>query len=69
MAIFFDERNIIMNSLNKSESIKAGLRRGFQDGNSKMAKRKCYGYTVHNDGELVVNQDEAKVVRWIFEQY
>lgn len=34
-----------------------------------MAKRKCYGYTVHNDDELVVNQDEAKVVRWIFEQY
>lgn len=31
-----------MNAVQKSESIKAGLRKGFQDGNSKMACRKCY---------------------------
>ena len=58
-----------MNSIQKSEAIKKGLRKGFQDGSSKMAKRKCYGYDINPDGELTVNPDEAKVVCWIFEQY
>ena len=55
--------------IQKSEAIKNGLRKGFQDGSSKMAKRRCYGYEVGSDGELVVNPDEARVVCWIFEQY
>ncbi len=58
-----------MNVIQRSEAIKAGLRKGFQDGSSKMAHRKCYGYEVGSDGELMVNPDEAKVVYWIFEQY
>lgn len=58
-----------MNIIQKSEAIKAGLRKGFQDGSSKMAHRKCYGYEVDPDGELVVNPGEAQVVCWIFEQY
>ncbi len=55
--------------IQKSEAIKAGLRKGFQDGSSKMAHRKCYGYEVGPDGGLTVNPDEAQVVCWIFEQY
>ena len=58
-----------MNVIQKSEAIKAGLRKGFQDGSSKMVRRKCYGYDVGPDGELAVNPDEAQVVCWIFEQY
>ena len=58
-----------MNVIQKSEAIKAGVRKGFQDGSSKMARRKCYGYEVGPDSELAVNPDEAQVVRWIFEQY
>jgi len=58
-----------MNRFEKSESIKAGLRRGFQDGSSKMAKRRCYGYKLNPDGELTIKPDEAKVVHWIFERY
>ena len=58
-----------MNVVQKSEAIKNGLRKGFQDGSSKMAHRKYYGYGVGSDGELVVNSDEVRVVRWIFEQY
>ncbi len=58
-----------MDVIQKSKAIKTGLRRGFQDGTSKMAKRKCYGYTVGSNGELVVNPDEANIVRWIFERY
>lgn len=42
---------------------------GFQNGSSKMAKRKCYGYDINPDGELEVNPEEAKVVVWIFERY
>ena len=34
-----------------------------------MAHRKCYGYEVGSNGELAVNPEEAKVVRWIFERY
>ena len=58
-----------MNVIQKSEAIKNGLRKGFQDGSSKMARRKCYGYTVGSDGQLVINSDEAQVVHWIFERY
>lgn len=57
-----------MNIIEKSESIRAGLRRGFQDGTSKMAQRKCYGYDVGSDGELIINPDEAAIVRWIFDR-
>ena len=58
-----------MNRIRHSEDIKAGLRQGFQDGTSKLAQRKCYGYEVSADGELVINEKEAETVRWIFEQY
>ena len=58
-----------MNVIQKSEAIKSSLRKGFQDGSSQMARRKCYGYEVGPNGELTVNLKEAKVVRWIFEQY
>ena len=58
-----------MNIIEKSESIRAGLRKGFQNGTSKMAQRKCYGYDTGPDGGLVINPDEAVVVRWIFERY
>ncbi len=58
-----------MNTFEKSESIKTSLRQGFQDGSSKMVRRKCCGYTVGSDGQLVINSDEAQIVRWIFERY
>lgn len=58
-----------MNAIQKSEAIKAGLRKGFQDGSSKMVRRKCYGYTLGSNRELEINPDEAKVIHWIFEHY
>lgn len=58
-----------MNTVQKSDAIKIGLRKGFQDGSSKMARRKCYGYKVSAEGQLIINPEEAKVVIWIFEQY
>jgi len=67
--MFIYRRRITMNVIQKSEAIKAGLRKGFQDGSSKMAHRKCYGYEVGSDSGLIVSPDEAQVVCWIFEQY
>lgn len=53
----------------KSKSIRDGLQKGFRDGTSKMAQRRCYGYDTGSDGELVINPDEAATVRWILERY
>ena len=58
-----------MNIIKKSESIRAGKRKGFQDGTSKMAQRRCYGYDTGPDGKLIINPDEAAIVHWIFDQY
>lgn len=58
-----------MNEIQKSEAIRSGLRKKFQDGSSKMARRKCYGYKVSSEGQLMINPEEAKVVIWIFERY
>ena len=58
-----------MNPYQKSESIKAGIRKGFQGGSSKMAKRRCYGYKTAPDGTLIIDPQEAEVVIWIFGQY
>mgnify|MGYP000847772715 CR=1 FL=1 len=53
----------------KSEQITEGLRKSFQTTDCKMANRVCYGYNVWSDGELVINEIEAKVVRLIFDRY
>lgn len=58
-----------MKDIEKSKSIRAGLRKGFQDGASPMAHRRCYGYDTSPGGELVINLDEAAVVHWIFTCY
>lgn len=58
-----------MKDIEKSKSIRAGLQKGFRDGTSKMAQRKCYGYDTSLDGELIINHNEAAIVRWIFDRY
>ena len=58
-----------MSTENKSSKIKVALRQGFFNGTSKMADRKCYGYNRTADGSLVINQEEAEIVQWIFESY
>ena len=58
-----------MNIIKKSESIRHDLRKGFQNGTSKLAQRKCYGYDVGPNGDLTINPDEAIIVHWIFDQY
>lgn len=58
-----------MTNYETSTLIKKRLRKGFEDGSSKMARRKCYGYTVNQNGELEVNPTEAEIVRFIFDSY
>lgn len=36
---------------------------------NRMIQRRCYGYGTGPDGELVINPDEAAVVRWIFNRH
>ena len=56
-------------NLSHSEQITNGLRRSFRDENCKTANRVCYGYTIRPDGELAINEREARIVRWIFARY
>lgn len=56
-------------NIEKSKSIRNGLLKGFRDGTSKMAQRRCYGYDTGSDGELVINYEETAIVRWIFDRY
>ena len=59
----------MLETINKSKKITEGLRKSFQSTECKMANRVCYGYNTQSDGELVINEEEAKVVRWIFNRY
>ena len=58
-----------MNMIKKGEAIRSSLQKGFQEGTSKLTHRRCFGYNVGSDGELITNSDEAAIVRWIFDQY
>lgn len=58
-----------MKSMNKSMEIKTALRNQFKKGISRMVKRVCFGYTQDKNGNLVVNESEAEIVKWIFESY
>jgi DNA invertase Pin-like site-specific DNA recombinase len=51
------------------EAIKWGLKRGFISGNSKLYSRKCFGYKQNEEGELIIDEEQAKVVREIFDLY
>lgn len=51
------------------EAIKWGLKRGFISGNSKLYSRKCFGYKQNEDGEIIIDEEQAEVVRTIFDLY
>ena len=58
-----------MKTFEKSLAIKSGLRKGFQDGTSKISRRKCYGYSTTPDNRLIIDPVQSEVVRWIFQRY
>ena len=51
---------------NISENTKWGIRRSFEDEESPMLSRPCYGYRKSDEGRLIPHSDEAEVVRQIF---
>lgn len=53
----------------RSDNIKWGIKQRAAQGTSKLYKRKCYGYFNDADGNLAINDKEAKNVRLIFNMY
>lgn len=54
-------------SYSKSEDIKWGLRKSFQNPDSKYYQRVCYGYTHDQEGKLIIHEEQAEIVRLIYE--
>lgn len=50
-----------------SENLKWGIRKRFESGESRWTK--TYGYRKTKDGEIVIEPDEAAIVRMIFKMY
>lgn len=51
----------------RSENIKWVYKRHATQGTSKLYSRKCYGYENDEEGLLIINDEEAKNVRLIFD--
>ena len=49
-----------------SRNIRAGIRYGFKSGNSGYAHFVCYGYELDGNGNLVINEAQAVIVKEIF---
>ena len=53
----------------RSDNIEWGMRQRAAQGTSKLYDRKCYGYEYDENGKLIVNEEQAVVVRKIFNWY
>lgn len=53
----------------RSDNIKWGIRQRAAQGTSKLYDRKYYGYGHDENGKLVINEEQAAVVRKIFNWY
>lgn len=53
----------------RSENIKWGIKQRAAQGTSKPYNRKCYGYVHDKEGNLIINDNEAKNVTKVFEMY
>lgn len=53
----------------RNELISEGIRKGFAEGTSKIINRSCYGYRQGGHDNLIINEQEAKIVQRIFELY
>ncbi|MBZ4647384.1 MAG: recombinase family protein [Natronincolaceae bacterium] len=53
----------------RSDNIKWGIKQRAAQGTSKLYNRKCYGYYNDEDGNLAIDEKEAKNVRMIFNLY
>lgn len=53
----------------RRENILWGIHRQLEDGTSSIYSRPCYGYTKNEHDELVIDEEQAKVVKLIFDMY
>ena len=56
-------------SYEKSTNIKWGLHKSAQRPESKIFSRVCYGYQKDDNGNLVIHEEQAEIVRLIFQMY
>lgn len=68
MNISFDEYKELR-SKQRSASISEGLEKSYQQGMSKVANRKCFGYVTDTNGRLVIDPERSEIVRWIFDTF
>ncbi len=54
-------------SRQKSQNIRWGIQRSFENEDTKYKHRKCFGYCHDQNGSLVVNAAQAEIVRLIFD--
>ena len=53
----------------RSENIRLGLKYRAEDGTAGLYNRVCYGYKKDKKGMLIIDEEEAKVVRYIYYWY
>lgn len=53
----------------RSDNIKWGIKQRAAQGTSKLYNRKCYGYKNDVNGSLIIDDEEAKNVKLIFDLY
>lgn len=53
----------------RSDNIKWGIKQRAENGSLGFYRRKCYGYDKDKNGDLVINEKQAEVVKLIFDLY
>lgn len=53
----------------RSANIKWGIKQRAKNGSLGFYRRKCYGYDKDENGDLVINENEAETVKFIFDLY
>ena len=53
----------------RSDNIKWGIKQRASNGSLGFYRRKCYGYDKDENGDLVINKEQAEVVKLIFDLY
>jgi DNA invertase Pin-like site-specific DNA recombinase len=56
-------------SASKSNNIRMGIEYQLLNGTSYLYSRTCYGYKKGENGKLIIDEKQAKNVRWIFDLY
>lgn len=53
----------------RKQNIQWGIQKRVKNGTSAFFKTKCYGYKINEEGEMVINEPEARIVRWIYKSF